>query len=123
VRDNIPFMELTHTTPRRVRDAFWNEWERAKKRWPGIVMAVECGWPVEARFLAQCVDDKPEARRWAGPYPLHEIASVMLTAGMDPMETYARLPNELPKHDPLADARQSARLLFEALGKLQSVKT
>ena len=39
----------------------------------------------------------------------------MLCAGMDPMATYDRLPAELPRHDPLADARQSARLLVEAL--------
>jgi hypothetical protein len=56
--------------------------------------------------------------RQLGPYPLHEIASFMTAAGMDPMATYARLPDELPKHHPLADARQSARLLWLAVSRI-----
>lgn len=118
VKENIPVLAITHRSMRGVRDAFWAEWEKAKKNYPGIAMAAECGWPVEARFLCECVDDDKLGRRWAGPYPLIEIASVMLAAGMDPMATYERTPSELPKHDPYADAVQSARLLFTALQKL-----
>ena len=101
--------------PLAVRAAFWEEWAEAKAKWPGITMAVECGWPVEARFLNACIDDDRGQRNWEGPYPMHEVASIMLAAGMDPMATYERLPNELPAHEPLADARQSARLLATAL--------
>ena len=105
--------------PRGVRNAFWKEWVKAKETWPGITMAVECGWPVEARFLNACIDDDKGERNWSGPYPMHEIATIMLAAGMDPMATYDRLPSELPVHEPLADARQSARLLSIALSKTQ----
>jgi len=94
---------------------FWNEWKRAKEQYPGIVMAAECLWPVEARLLQKAVDEDRDNRNWEGPYPIHEIASFMLAAGMDPMATYERRENELPAHEPLADARLSARLLFEAL--------
>lgn len=104
--------------PRDVRSMFWRVWADAKETYPGIQMAVECGWPVEARFLNACVDDDRGERTWSGPYPMHEIASIMLAAGMDPMATYERLPNELPAHEPLADARQSARLLATALKSL-----
>lgn len=100
-------------SPRQVRQMFWEAWEYAKKQ--GAVLVTDCGWPVEARFLAACVDDDPEARRWAGPYPLHDLASIRLAAGLDPLGTNERLPNELPEHDPQADAMQSARLLIEAL--------
>jgi hypothetical protein len=79
------------------------------------MLAADCAWPVEARFLAACVDDQPEQRAWEGPYPLIDIASVRLAAGLDPLATVERLPSEMPAHDPLADARQSARLLIEAL--------
>jgi len=106
--------------PQGVRSQFWGEWLAAKEKWPGITMAVECGWPVEARFLNACIDDDKGARNWEGPYPMHEIASIMLAAGMDPMATYDRLPHELPAHEPLADARQSARLLSIALARLES---
>lgn len=101
-------------------EMFWLQWENAKVAYPGIIMAVECGWPVEANFLeASIMRDKP-SRNWSGPYPLHEIATFMLCAGMDPMATYERQPNELPAHEPLADARLSARLLFQAIGKIQA---
>lgn len=118
VLKNIPAQKITHKTSNEIQDAFWVQWAAAKNQHPGILMAAECGWPVEANFLSSCIYQREEARKFAGPYPCHEIASFMLAAGMDPMATYDRLPSELPKHDPLADARQSARLLFEALHRL-----
>lgn len=121
VNANVPPMPITHSYPSNIRDAFWHEWEKAKASHPGITMAGECIWPVEANFIAACVRDEPQARKWAGPYPFHEIASVMLAAGMDPMATYERLPAELPAHNPLGDARLSARLLATALRKLNPV--
>jgi len=118
VKLNIPVLDVTHPTPRRLREAFWMEWLKAKENHPGIIMAAECGWPVEARFLSACVDDSRESRNWTGPYPLMEIASYMDAAGMDVMNEYDRTLAE-PKHNPLGDARCSARLLFEALNKLK----
>ncbi len=88
-------------------------------------MIADCGWPVEARFLAACVDDARPAPRtgqlvadsprdFTGPYPLHELASYLLGAGLDPWKKPKRLPGELPEHDPLADTRLSVRMLLEA---------
>lgn len=114
VLENVPVIEITHRSPRAVRDAFWLLWMRAKK--DGAVMAAECLWPVEARFVEACIQDD-HSRNWDGPYPFHEIASVMLAAGMDPMDTYERAESEKPAHNPLSDARLSARLLAEAISK------
>lgn len=100
------------SSPRGVRDEFWRAWEFANKQ--GFYLAADVAWPVEARFLSACIADDP-ARNWKGPYPLIDISSVRFAAGLDPLATVERLPNELPVHDPLADARQSARLLIEAL--------
>lgn len=99
--------------PKEVRDLFWGQLQIWKAK--GAIIAVDCGWPVEARFLAQCVDDAPRVRQWAGPYPLHDIGSIILKAGGDPLKKHTRKENELPEHDPLNDARQSARLLIKAL--------
>lgn len=115
IASNCPPIEATHKTPRKVRDAFWQDWLLWKER--GAVLVADCAWPVEARFLIACVNDDPINRTWEGPYPLHELASFMVAAGMDPMATYERLDDE-PQHDPLGDARQSARLLIQALGRL-----
>jgi hypothetical protein len=98
---------------RDVRDRFWAAWEYWKGQ--GAVLAADVPWPVEAHFLSECVADRPQEREWQGPYPLLDVASVRLAAGLDPLATVDRLPSELPAHDPLADSRQSARLLIEAL--------
>jgi hypothetical protein len=103
--------------PAQVRALFWDWWLHWRKK--GAVLAADCAWPVEARFLAACVDDDPAARQWEGPYPLVDVGSVLLAAGLDPLGKYDRLPDELPEHDPLADARQSARLLCQALSGIR----
>lgn len=112
---NVPAISVTDGSPCGIRMAFWKAWERAKA--DGAEMAAECLWPVEARFLRDCITDDAQ-RLLTAPYPCHEIASVMLSAGMNPMATYNRTPSELPCHNPLADARQSARLLSEAIAIL-----
>lgn len=103
--------------PRSLRIAFWSAWVLWKEQ--GAVMAADCPWPVEARFLHDIINTRFGKHRLAhdfdGPYPLIDVASVRLAKGLDPLETGERLPCELPAHNPLADARQSARLLIEAL--------
>ncbi len=113
VQANIPTIEPTHDAPWLVRAAFWRRWQAWKEK--GAVLVADCAWPVEARFLAACVDDNPREREWQGPYPLHDLASAFLAIGIDPLAKHDRLPDELPEHDPLADARQSSRLLLQAL--------
>lgn len=114
---NVPALEITHISTLNMRLDFWQTWEKAKLE--GAEMAAECLWPVEARFISDCVRDDAQ-RLPTAPYPFHEISSVMLAAGMNPMGTYDRTPSELPKHNPLADARQSARLLAQALERIET---
>lgn len=107
-RENIPDQCETHSAPWLVRAAFWRRWLEWKAK--GAVLVADCCWPVEARFLAACVDDNPIQREWEGPYPLHDLATLILATGGDPTATRDRLPEETPQHDPLCDAKQSARL-------------
>ena len=102
--------------PRDVRDQFWNAYNSYFFDIPGrkTILAADCPWPVEARFLNQLVADDP-SRIDRMPYPLIDIASVRMAAGLDPLATARRYQEELPAHNPLSDARQSARLLMEAL--------
>lgn len=122
VAANVPPMLITHKTADALRNHFWADWMRWKSE--GATLAADVPWPVEARFLAACIDDaRPRIRggmaksdrEWEGPYPLIDIASVRLAAGFNPMESGDRLDDESPVHHPLFDARQSARLLIEAL--------
>lgn len=119
VAKNVPLMRHNCEDPDGMRECFWNAWLRWKEA--GAALAADVPWPVEARFLNHCVQADPEAREWGGPYPLIDVASVRLAAGFDPLGTEPRRENELPAHDPLNDARQSARLLSEAFARLESL--
>ncbi|GHC72913.1 hypothetical protein GCM10007320_09130 [Pseudorhodoferax aquiterrae] len=110
---NVPFLKPTSPTPQHLRNAFWHEWRRWADQ--GAVLVADCAWPVEANFLAACVRLNHAEREWQGPYPLHDLASILLACGRDALATTARLPDEMPAHHPLMDARQSARQLVEAL--------
>lgn len=98
-----------------VRDRFWILWMRWKKQ--GAYLVADCPFPVESNFLKDCVRDDLIIRQWDAPYPLLDVASVMYKAGMNPMTFYNLEADEMPKHNPLCDARQSARLFLEALRK------
>lgn len=111
---NVPPMNATHTCPQALRSSFW----RRQRDWAvrGGVLVADVGWPVEANFLAACIADAPDDRAWDGPYPLHELASIALALGANVDELWAeRQPDELPAHDPLNDARHSARILAQLL--------
>lgn len=112
VAENVP--PLTHNceTAKEVRAKFWGVW--LEQRALGAAMVADCAWPVEAKFLLDCVADHWASRCWEGPYPLHDLASILLAHGKDPLAAGERLPDE-PVHHPLGDARQSARVLVEVL--------
>lgn len=123
VRENVPELDMSRgycARPVDVCFAFWDAWQRWRER--GAMLWADCAWPVEARFLARCVDTDLAENEWRGPYPLHEIATLAFACGHDPMATAERLPDELPAHNPLNDARQSARLLLKYLGELKAVQ-
>ena len=108
VTQHVPPLSPTHATPREVRAAFWQRW----LHWSalGAQMVADCAWPVEARFLAACVDDHGADAAWQGPYPLLDVSALATALGLDPRAAGDRLADELPQHDPLADARHCARL-------------
>lgn len=96
----------------QMRKAFWNIWDAVRHdSW----MAADCNWPVESNFLSACIADDPVARMWHGPYPLLDISTMRIAGGYRCYKHEDRLENELPEHNPLNDARQSARLLTETL--------
>lgn len=124
VKDNVP-AQLERSpeffTPLALRGFFWEYWQ--KERRVGTAIVADVAWPVEANFLRQCVLDHPAERKWEGPYPLLDSATVLWAAGMDPLKLYPRQKGEEKQHDPLHDARQSARLFMEAVRKLKGLPT
>ncbi|MEI6475893.1 MAG: hypothetical protein WCO75_10910, partial [Planctomycetota bacterium] len=103
--DNIPKMVPTHRTRAAMRDAFWPIWLKWQQE--GAVLAADVPWPVEARFLADCIDDD-NRRCWQGPYPILDVTSVKVGAGKtvaQAQETGERLDSEQPAHHPLIDPK------------------
>lgn len=80
----------------------WFETELQK--FPGCMLVSDCAFPVETNWLMSCKIQ---------PYPLIDVSTALLMAGLDPVGTYDRKPGELPAHHPLRDARQSARMLLK----------
>ena len=120
VAENVPPMERSHVSAEGMRLDFWAKWLHWKRQ--GALLCADVAWPVEARFLSDMIreashfqDNNETEVEFAGPYPLIDISSVRLAKGLDPLADNPRNPLELPIHDPLCDARQSARLLIEAL--------
>jgi hypothetical protein len=137
--------DTTHDIPEDVREYFWRAWRAYAEPFgsgaflpghmgaPGPMLFADCAWPVEARFLAECIDDAAtlksveSKRAWQGPFPLYDVSSFLMAAGLDPkMDPPVRgldrrfLPASAlaPKHHPLADARGSVNKLLAALEKL-----
>lgn len=113
VAENIPTLPRTNPTKFHLRNEFWHEWRHWADQ--GAVLVADCAWPVEANFLTACIKVNHAEREWQGPYPLHDLASMLLALGRNPLAVTERLPNELPAHHPLMDARQSARQLVDCL--------
>lgn len=109
----LPNLSPNEPSPYLVRWRFWRFWTAWRNR--GALLVADVPWPVEARFLEDCIADAPRARVLEAPYPLLDLASMFWIRGVDPTGVFSRLDDELPVHDPLNDARQSARLLTETL--------
>lgn len=112
VLENVK-VETTHGYSDGVRYFFWTAWREWADK--GASCWADCLWPVEAKFLEACIADDPKRRNWEGPYPFFDISTLLLAAGKNPLENFNRKPNELPAHNPLNDARQSARILYELI--------
>lgn len=105
-------MPETHTSAREMRAAFWTWYQTAKGKYADLVMVADIGYPVETGFLTACQADDP-ARAWEGPYPLHEVATLLLAADIDPdidrLKFAGYDADELHAHNPIDDALVSAK--------------
>lgn len=109
----------THSNLATMRDDFWR-WLKSKLSMSDCIVVADCGWPVEANLLSACVADSPDDDM-DGPYPLHEVATLLLAAGMDPRGDYWHLMPEdkrKRKHHPTIDAEHSARVAIMAMEKI-----
>ena len=111
----------THSSPKILRAAFWEWFSTARS---GASIFADCGWPSEARFFIALAEDDFEARYLKGPFPLHEVSTLLLAAGIDPLIERAKYAGELLmgrtgcRHDPWWDAFVSGQCALKALRAL-----
>ena len=95
VRENVlptlVGMEVTHTSPDDLEEAFWAFWlsTHVDGQWgpgpdPQLAVIAHCGAPVESGLFARCVLRDEGSRKFKGPMPLHEVGSLLLALGEDP---------------------------------------
>jgi hypothetical protein len=82
---NKPYLIPTHSTPAEIQNAFWLKWIKAREQYSNIEMIGDCVWPIITNFISACIQQNFHERQWFGPYPLHEISSMLLMAGMNHM--------------------------------------
>jgi len=116
-------LNLTHYSLPSLRSAFW-DWLQEKKS-EGLPIWGDFGVPVEANFLLACVADNLEKREWHLPYPLHELGTLMLTAGIDPdinrEEFVAEMieGRQVRKHHPTWDSEVAAYGVMKCFNMLR----
>lgn len=96
-----------------LREAFWNFWMTHKQ---GAVCIADFGSPVESGLFRKCVEDELQTRQWDGPYPLHEVATMLFAANVDPdIDRLAFTEMQgMVKHNPVHDAVVSAATWIKA---------
>lgn len=117
-------MAVTHISSVELEESFWAFWEAQKA---GAVAIAHCGSPVESGLFRRCVERAPAERTFAGPFPLHEVGTILFALGEDPTSVDAYLkkyaldvPFEGVTHHPLYDARAASVVWEHALARVTS---
>ena len=97
-------------------DGFWEFWTEHRD---DALAVADFGAPVEAGLFRACVELDRENRQWLGPYPLHELGTALLAAGVDPdvdRRAFCSRPSDLPNHNPVGDSVTSGRCWWQVMG-------
>ncbi len=115
-------MPITHQTSEDLEEAFWNFWMQHRD---GATAIAHCGYPVETGLCRRCVERKPDERLFQGPFPLHELETILFAVGEYPIaaEQYASnhgvvIPFAGKEHHPLYDAVVTAVVWEHACARL-----
>ncbi len=114
-------MKVTHQTTEALEEAFWAFWSDQKE---GSTVIAHCGSPVESGLFRRCVERNFAERQWNGPFPLHEVGTLLLAVGADPgsVDNYNKrhglvVPFAGVAHHPMYDAAAAAVAWEHAIAK------
>lgn len=113
-------MPNTHGSYREMREAFWRWYILAEAESDYVLVAN--GYPVEYRFLIDCQEADLKKRYWQHPFPILDLASILIAKGLESNVDKGRIRKKLHKesafaqHNPFDDAKLAALMAFEGLG-------
>lgn len=121
IKNVLPAMKdfaQTHASAKAMRKAFWEWYKQAKERADYVLF--DNGYPVEARFFLDCQDDDIDGRYWDHPFPVLELASLLVQVGIKPLAIrYKLVEDQLGgqnlQHNPRFDSWVSALAAIKAL--------
>ena len=79
----IKDMTITHQSYKAMREAFWKWYINAEPESDYVL--VSNGYPVEYRFLLDCQEADIKNRYWQHPFPILDLASLLIQAGLRPV--------------------------------------
>lgn len=117
-------MEVTHGSVEELEEAFWAFWRQNAE---GSTVIAHCGSPVESGLFRRCVERRLEERAFQGPFPLHEVGTLLEALGEDPtsVDSYVRkygleVPFKGTTHHPTYDSVVAAVVWEHAMARLRS---
>lgn len=116
----VPVVDLPRMSTGSMFDEFWRFWLAYRE---STICVADFGAPVEAGLFRRCVEEDLAERLWLGPYPMHELGTALLLAGVDPdvnRREFAGRP-DLVQHDPYDDAL-AAGLCWQRIASLAAHK-
>jgi hypothetical protein len=122
----IADMPVDHADPDELEDEFFTAWLNAVGSFTkdGVkpLTIAHCGYPVESGLFSRCIAMQPEERAWSGPFPLHDVATLLLAKGRNPLSVDAYLKEQgiAPEfngatHHPMYDAVVAAQVWEDLL--------
>ncbi len=126
VMSAIADMVITHDSFEAMQEDFW-QWYLASEKECDYVL-VSHGYPVEYRFLLQCQEVDIEKRYWDHPFPLLDLASILLMTGdkksivKDNVLALVESRGGFLRHHPVHDCTISALTAFEAFRVMGLIK-
>lgn len=122
----VPVVDLARYHNRdQLLEYFWRFWRH--NGGDDAVAVADCGYPVETGLFRACVTFDPEGRRYQGPFPLHELSTLLWSRGLDPKldryqfidrpDLFAGRPDLVP-HNPVADAMVQGLCWVKAAGMM-----
>jgi hypothetical protein len=117
----VAHLPVTHPDSIAMEEAFWRFWTEHQS---GATAIAHIGAPVETGLFRRCVE-RDASRTFQGPFPLHEVGTMLMAMGEDPSSVDAyvlrhglEVPGGSP-HDPLYDADVAARVWTHAIARIR----